>query len=430
MKPNHLFRRVSLLTFGTCVIAGSALGDPLDGSGGIYLTPEGSSLLRPFETSVTNVRDNIELSSYNGGVLLYSDVDPSAPSNLDGGITLMGTPVSIVLSSSSANPDAVTFDIWRASDWGSTTVPPLFRVNGTTRNTTFTDSDVAINDGNLSVGGVLSVIGNQNVTGALNVAGSPVLTSASAGSVLTGQNFVQLESSGVLNIASTSTSAVSVSGGIAAIKDAKINSITVGRGPGGALTNTVFGRNAFEANSGGLGNTAVGNFAMKSATLAYYNTALGSNALQSTVSGGSNVAVGNSALFSNTSSGNVGTGYNTLTFKTSGASNVAVGHRAGEQQSDNSNLVTSSDSIFIGAGTKGSTAGSINSIVIGTNTVSDGPNTTVIGNTSTLSTRLEGETKSESLRVSGNTVLEGDTVLEGNVTLATAQGDISMGDYQ
>ena len=66
----------------------------------------------------------------------------------------------------------------------------------------------------------------------------------------------------------------------------------------------------------------------------------------------------------------------------------------------------------------------------------------MIGSPATLSTRLEGETKSESLRVSGNTVMEGNaeivgntvlggnTVIEGSVTLAEAQGDISMGDYE
>lgn len=410
MKPNHFFRRISLFTFGTCIIAGQAMGAAEQLPDGIWLDTVGNTYLVPYSTGTDT---SVALDNYVGGITLYSGVNASSPTSVDGGVTLIGNPVSIVLSGEYPNHEIASFAVWKNNAWvGSTT--PLFKIDGANGNTTFTGSNVSINSGSLSV------------------AGSPVLTSASAVS----QNFVQLGSGGVLNITATTlstsstTGAITVAGGIGVAKDASINSLTVGRGPGGALTNTVFGRNAFEANAGGLGNTAVGNFAMKSATTAYYNTALGSNALQSTVTGGSNVAVGSSALNANTGSGNVATGYNALAFKTTGFSNVAVGHRAGEQQSDNSNLVTSSESIFIGAGTKGSTAGSTNSIVIGTSSVSDGPNTTVIGNSSTLSTRLEGETKSESLRVSGNTVLEGDTVLEGSVTLADAQGDISMGDYQ
>lgn len=436
MKPNHLLRSLSLLSAVICVMTNPALAAPIEAFEAIIFDENETSFIEPYESNYGSIRNNVEFHTYNGGLLLHAGQNASAATSSDGGISLWGNPIRILLEGTGGNAHAASFEVSRGNAWQSFPATPIFKIDALTLNSTFTGSNVAINGGSLSVGAGLTVTGNQTVSGTLSAGGSPVITAASAGSVLTGQNFVQLGSGGVLNITSTTlstsstTGAITVAGGIGVAKDASINSLTVGRGPGNALSNTVFGRNAFEANAGGFGNTAVGNFAMKSATAALYNTAFGSNALQLTVTGGSNVAVGSSALYANTGSGNVATGYNALAFKTSGFSNIAVGHRAGEQQSDNSNLVTSSDSIFIGAGTKGSTAGSNNSIVIGTSTVSDGPNTTVIGNTSTLSTRLEGETKSESLRVSGNTVLEGDTVIEGSVTLAEAQGDISMGDYQ
>ena len=60
----------------------------------------------------------------------------------------------------------------------------------------------------------------------------------------------------------------------------------------------------------------------------------------------------------------------------------------------------------------------MNSIVIGHEAVGKGSNTTVLGNSQTVSTYIHGETELESLKVIGQIIIQ------------TPQGDISMGVYQ
>ncbi len=73
-----------------------------------------------------------------------------------------------------------------------------------------------------------------------------------------------------------------------------------------------------------------------------------------------------------------------------------------------------------------------NSIVIGADATGQGANTTVIGNIATAKTVLYGATTlTPTTNSSGDAlVVNGDTVLNGKVTVATPQGDISMGNYQ
>lgn len=80
--------------------------------------------------------------------------------------------------------------------------------------------------------------------------------------------------------------------------------------------------------------------------------------------------------------------------------------------------------------TKPVSQGATNTIVIGYGATSAGINTTVIGNTETIVTRLHGATNLDSLEVAGATTLSGPTLLEGQVVIAAPQGDISMGIYE
>lgn len=241
------------------------------------------------------------------------------------------------------------------------------------------------------------------------------------------------------NVASTSstTGALTVAGGIGVAKDSWVNGIRIGRGAGNIGTNTSIGALAVQFNSTGVHNTATGYAALRLNTTGNNNTANGSHALLSNTTGSFNTASGVSSLYSNTTGGhNAATGSHALNSNTTGSnnsalgvqslganttgannsvagkhalgsnitggSNIAIGSSSGRYQADGTTPLTDPEnSIYIGANSKGFSNSDQNSIVIGNGAVGAGANTTVIGNSSTTTTRLYGETISDSLQVNG-----------------------------
>jgi hypothetical protein len=128
-----------------------------------------------------------------------------------------------------------------------------------------------------------------------------------------------------VGIGTTSPSAkLEVAGG-----DAKINSITIGIGGGGILSNTAIGSNSLLGNTIGTDNTAVGAAAMYSNTVGYVNTGIGREALFSNVNGNFNVAAGRQALYSNINGiDNTAAGNQALFSNVSGSINCAFGDLA------------------------------------------------------------------------------------------------------
>lgn len=156
----------------------------------------------------------------------------------------------------------------------------------------------------------------------------------------------------------------------------KVNSVTVGRGPGAVSTNTVVGYNALNGNTTGSQNTVfgyqagyTGNF---SATTAFgynalqnngasYNTAFGYLAGQGIGGNGTfNVAVGAAALQSfNTGSNNVAVGYGSAGSVYAGSDNTAVGYSSLNQNSSGTyNVAVGSRALF-------NTTGSYNTAIGG-----------------------------------------------------------------
>ena len=418
-----------------------------------------------------------EFSSYNGGLILYSDLEETSPGLLDGGIALWGSPLAFVLGSGAQSGNAGTLDVWRQAEYGGTSAEPVFRIDAEANTARFDSLDVSVSGGSL------------------NVAGSPVLTASSAPSTLVGQGFVQL-SGGILNLSSTAPStssqsgALTVAGGVGIGGDSFINGIRFGRGSGNVASNIAAGTNALQsnttgshnvafgldalaANAGGNYNTAVGAKALGANVSGFRNTALGDHALHSSLTGLYNTAVGSEALRNNTAnnnnafgssallgnttgtfncafgdnalgtnklgnqnvaigpgalyyngnttgitdaSGNIAIGIQSFVHKTVGSNNVAIGAQSAMLKSGGGNLSEARNSIYIGANSKG---GGIddNAIVIGANAIGEGSDTTVIGNASTTSARIYGETKLEALRVAGDVIIE------------QPLGDISMGIY-
>ena len=170
--------------------------------------------------------------------------------------------------------------------------------------------------------------------------------------------------------------------------------VTAGKGGNNIPDNTAFGVNALSQNAASLasGNTAFGFNTLTGNTFGGSNTAMGAFALQRLGSGSSNVGVGVSALSSaSIVTNSTAIGVNALGAITTGSTNIAIGRLAGYYFSDGVSLVTSANnSIFIGGGSRASNASPSNQIVIGTNLISLGDNTTTIGTTGTTQSHLYG----------------------------------------
>jgi len=147
------------------------------------------------------------------------------------------------------------------------------------------------------------------------------------------------------------------------------------KGRGGKASNTGFGEEVFKTTTTGINNTGVGFNSLTSLTTGIKNVGLGSYALNGINTGDNNVAIGHTTLFS----------------VSAGGGNVAVGSAAGRYISGGvTNNTTCSTSIFIGQEAFPLANSQTNQIVIGDSTVGNGSNTTTIGNSSTVSTHLQG----------------------------------------
>ena len=156
--------------------------------------------------------------------------------------------------------------------------------------------------------------------------------------------------------------------------DAKINGLTVGRGSGSLSQNVALGIQALDSNTTGNRNTSIGDQVLKNNT-----------------TGNSNVGVGQSALNLNeTSSFNTAIGALALIYIQNGGDNTAIGWGAGGNRVGGTNA-SSAGSVFIGKLTTSNGIGAVNEIVIGTDAISAGSNTVVLGNDLITSTRLKGD---------------------------------------
>lgn len=128
--------------------------------------------------------------------------------------------------------------------------------------------------------------------------------------------------------------------------DLNLNGITVGRGKGNNINNTVIAYRGLESNTTGSQNIGIGAYAL------YPNT-----------TGGSNVAIGHSSLSNNTEGqSNVAVGQSSLAGSVTGSNNIAIGHSA------LSNNLNKTGTKNIGIGTTAGNAledGTTNNIAIG-----------------------------------------------------------------
>ena len=278
------------------------------------------------------------------------------------------------------------------------------------RNPTFNNVEV---EGDLTVDGSIIgpvVVDAGTLTGATlaaNVVNSSLtsvgtLTAANTSGVITGTNTTASTSS--------TTGAIIIAGGAGFAKDSYINTVRVGLGAAGT-NNTTLGASTgtqltagssgctmvgYQAgfwNTSGNGNTSVGQNCLLNTRTGSWNSALGINAIYTNQSGSHNVSVGLEGLYSVTSDNNTGIGSNSG-YHLAGAStnNICIGYIAGKFQADGTTaLTTSSNSCYIGTGSRGLNNSDSNSIVIGSSAIGIGANKTVIGTSSTTETKLFGQ---------------------------------------
>lgn len=212
-----------------------------------------------------------------------------------------------------------------------------------------------------------------------------------------------------LSLVTDSTIRVQISslGDMSVQLDMRVNGLTLGKGGGGQITNTALGIAALRDNTTGERNTAMGNQSLmvnrfgssntsvgaSSQSVNFSgnnNTSFGSEALASIVATDNNVAVGAQSLYAATGSDNTAVGHNGLRYITVGNGNLALGSLAGTQIASGTELLSATNSIFIGNDARANASGQSNQIVIGNGAIGLGTNSVVIGNATTESTRLRG----------------------------------------
>ena len=157
--------------------------------------------------------------------------------------------------------------------------------------------------------------------------------------------------------------------------------------------NSGFGFQALDSVSGTY-NVGMGYRSLRFLTSGTLNTAVGGNSSSNIGTGSNNTTIGYGALGfgtpNNANSNNVAIGYTSL-WQALGNNNTALGYYSGRFIANGSTAATAiSNSILIGYNTKVLDNSQTNQIVIGYDETGLGSNTTIIGNSSTVTTALRG----------------------------------------
>jgi hypothetical protein len=305
--------------------------------------------------------------------------------------------------------------------------------SGTTSGTVNINGQVKITGGTPGVGKVLTSDANGLATWATAAGGSGVstltyttATSYANGGTISGTTLT-LSAADVNNPGLVSTGVQTFAGAktfsntSTFLSDISINGLTLGKGPGAGLKNTVLGYQALQNNAAtGTPITAIGYQALQNNNTGYSNTALGSGALSTSNNGTFNTAVGFSALENHTGGNkNTGLGMGSLQYITSGDDNVAVGMTAARVYGAGAgtNLTSASQGVYIGSNVHAGINTVSNEIAIGYNVVGNGSNSVTIGNSNIANNYFNGN-----LNLTGQVKIGGGTPGVGKVLTSDANG--------
>lgn len=216
--------------------------------------------------------------------------------------------------------------------------------------------------------------------------------------------------------------AVNGNNSIAAIStgDLTVNGISIGRGPGNVVSNTVTGADALYTNTSGSNNTATGAQAMYYNTTGSYNTAYGFQALASNTTASQNTAIGHFSLYANsTGYANTAVGLSSQFSSTSGYGNTSVGSNSLFA------ITTGYDNTAMGVGALGANSSGNNNVAVGR--VSMNGNTTGMFNAAFGAAALAGNTTGNYNAALGDYALNVNTIGTYNTALGYG-ANVSQGD--
>jgi hypothetical protein len=175
--------------------------------------------------------------------------------------------------------------------------------------------------------------------------------------------------------------------------DLTVNSITIGRGAGNDIENTILGFASLTDNTTGYGLAGFGVSVFGKNTTGRRSSAFGNYALFRNITGQNNTAIGYGSLpYNDSGYSNTAVGTWSLFYNESGAKNVSIGESSGVWTADGTTPITiANDSIFLGANTKALQDDSTNEVVIGAGATGYGSNTVTLGNTNIANTILRGK---------------------------------------
>jgi len=443
------------------VMGGISLGGA--GYPGVLLMHSGNQTLFQAQEEISNFRWNelgtgsnpskekMLLSSSNSLTLYKLGTTPSAGIVLNpntGALTLAG--ISSGIYNSSGNPVMQIGSTGTASFPGPVAFTQGVQVNGglTSNGQIVSDQDGYLNSLTVGRGG-----GNL-ITNAVLGSGAFVSNTLGQHNVAIGHRALESNTSAYLNVAMGSYALMNnISGeqNVAVGTQALVANIS-GR------DNIAMGLAALYLNTSGSSNVGIGVVSLRSNTTGSYNIAFGAEtlfsnngnyntvtgfrAMYSNTTGSENTAMGSHALSRNSVGGqNAVLGWAAGQYNEVGLRNVMVGWDAASYDASGVGLQNAQNSVYIGASVRGHSNSDNNAIVIGSNAVGEGANTTVIGNTSTTLARIHGTVNASGVKT-GNLEIEqpdemqdalsvgGRTRFNGEVIISQPQGDISMGIYE
>jgi len=433
MKPRSL--HLILPAIALCMTPATTRAAALQAYQGLQLDATNNAQLNVWDASAASgPQTSIELFTVFGGIVMDTYTQESAPGLCDGGINLLGSPVSIILQrrdpSGTFFPNDSLFTVGESETWG--TAAPIFQVNGDNRETTFTDSDVAINSGSLKVDG-------NNVLTATSAASAGFIQTSSLKTALDGLSTAP--ASPVWQAAYVPRGTVSGGASLAlGISSASGQyAVSLGQSTASGLQSFAAGSSSLASGSNafafGQTNTASGSWALSfgsnSTASSTHSVAQGANITASslyTFASGLNssatapfaFARGSNATASGSFSMSCG-----LYTRANTYSEFVLGRY--NNQSTTINAWNEEDALFrIGNGS----SDTVRSDAL---TVQKNGKTTIVNKA--WKTRAPGTpATSDPFPTTADSggdalVVDGHTVLNGRVTIAATQGDISMGIY-
>jgi hypothetical protein len=245
-----------------------------------------------------------------------------------------------------------------------------------------------------------------------NVSGNVVVGELSGTSFTTGNNSVAI---GYRALTSVTTQSENIGIGFDALRFATgsrnigigayragyymsgTNNVSIGHDNLSSVTNSgsyniAIGTATLRALTTGGNNIGIGLETGLSITTGNNNTNIGYQSNTGTTTTSNVTSLGFQSLYFNSANNNTAVGYQAGIYTTTGSNNIYFGYLAGAKfGAGGSNLnQTSSNSIYIGYQTTASANGNTNEIVIGYNETGLGSNTTIIGNSSTVTTAIRG----------------------------------------